>query len=471
MTSLLTKLNPKNINWHKSPHKVTPKISAGNDAKIDELETEQKRLESNLKRGVYKDSDDFHLAWDAQNRSFQRILNHRDRWDEIKSTHPIVNEQREKEKNRFMGKAIAIQKKYENVISNQAEKQGVCGYLSKEPCSKGKDCYWFDKIPESSWVDKSVAKEAGCYSKKEPRKNWGKMKPTKRSKPTTLSTIQENPLAAMQHKQKHNEEKKETKQTLSSSYPDRLEGGKKKTKRRKRRKRKSSRKKRKTKRKRRKRKTRKKKKQKGGSCYNNTNCFFIKGHGTSNRNKFTVPANIEVNFYAPKGQLAPAFYNDIRDACYDIDLKEGGPCERISAGYDCPDYRITNFKGAKQTSESSFYAAPNAGLYTCPPFYENAPTGYKGAELIAPISDNGTTLSEIVMYVSQHNSGTNNVINCNFCRGTKGSYSNQFFNSIPVDTPGTPGGTGATGRFSQQHNKNMQNQYQTNMNQQWGSNL
>ena len=241
--------------------------------------------------------------------------------------------------------------------------------------------------------------------------------------------------------------------------------------RRKRKKRKSRRKKRKTKRKRRKRKTRKKKKQKGGSCYNNTNCFFIKGHGKSNRKSFVVPANIEINFYAPKGQLAPAFYNDIRDACYDIDLKEGGPCERVTSGNMCPDYRITNFKGEKQTSESSFYAAPNAGLYNCPPFYQNAPTGYKESQLIAPILDNGTTLSEIVMYVSKEKHGTNNVINCNFCRGTKGSYANQFFNSIPQDIPGTPGGTGATGRFSQQYNQNMRNQYQTNMNQQQGMDL
>jgi len=90
--------------------------------------------------------------------------------------------------------------------------------------------------------------------------------------------------------------------------------------------------------------------------------------------------------------------------------------------------------------------------------------------LIAPISDNGTTLSEIVTYVSNQGRNTNNVINCNFCRGTKATYANQFFNSIPVDPPGTPGGTGATGRFSQQYNQNMQNQYQTNMNQQWGTN-
>ena len=235
--------------------------------------------------------------------------------------------------------------------------------------------------------------------------------------------------------------------------------------------RKTRKKRRKRKTRRKKRKTRKKKKQKGGSCYNNTNCFFIKGHGKSNRKSFEVPANIEINFYAPKGQLAPAFYNDIRDACYDIDLKEGGPCERVNSPNMCPDYRITNFKGAKQTVESSFYAAPKAGLYNCPPFYPNAPTGYKESELIAPISDNGTTLSEIVMYVSERFRGTNNVINCNFCRGTKGTYANQFFNSIPQDIPGTPGGTGATGRFSQQYNQNMRNQYQTNMNQQQGMDL
>ena len=464
MKSLVDKLNPRNINWQKSPHRVTPEISRQNDAKIGELEKEQKLLESKLKRGVYKSNADFNRAWGAQNRSMQRMIDYRDRWGEIESTHPIVNKQREKEKDRFMGKAIAIQKKYENVIMAQAQKQGVCGYLSKKTCSEGKDCYWFDKI--SDRMDKGV----GCYSKKEPRKNWGNMKPTKRSKKPTLSAIQENPLAAMQHEQKQEQQKKqETTYTprSSGSYPDRFVGGK--TKRRKRIKRKTKRRKpkRKTKRKRRKRKTRKKKKQKGGTCYNNTNCFFIKGHGTSNRKSFVVPANIEINFYAPKGQLAPAFYNDIRDACYDIDLKEGGPCEKKSSGSECPDYKITNFKGAKQTSESSFYAAPNAGLYTCPPFYENAPTGYKEARLIAPIHDNGTTLYEMVKYVSDQGLNTNNVINCNFCRGTKATYSNQFFNRIPVDDPGTPGGTGATGRFSQQYNQNMQNQYQTNMNQKW----
>ncbi len=267
------------------------------------------------------------------------------------------------------------------------------------------------------------------------------------------------------------ERDRERKERRNIAERGETKGGRKTRKKRRKRKTKRRKQKRKTKRKRRKRKTRKKKKQKGGSCYNNTNCFFIKGHGKSNRKSFEVPANIEINFYAPKGQLAPAFYNDIRDACYDIDLKEGGPCERVNSPNMCPDYRITNFKGAKQTVESSFYAAPKAGLYNCPPFYPNAPTGYKESQLIAPISDNGTTLSEIVMYVSERFRGTNNVINCNFCRGTKGTYANQFFNSIPQDIPGTPGGTGATGRFSQQYNQNMRNQYQTNMNQQQGMDL
>jgi len=177
---------------------------------------------------------------------------------------------------------------------------------------------------------------------------------------------------------------------------------------------------------------------------------------------------IEINFYAPKGQLAPAFYNDIRDACYDIDLKEGGPCERVTAGNMCPDYRITNFKDEKTTAESSFYAAQDAGLYTCPPFYPNAATGYQGANMIAPISDSGTTLSEIVMYVSREGATANNVINCNFCRGAGGSFAKQFFESIPVDYPGSPGGTGGEGRFSQQHNQAMKDMRQAKMNQQWG---
>ena len=257
---------------------------------------------------------------------------------------------------------------------------------------------------------------------------------------------------------------------LEGERESELEGGRKT--RRKRRKRKSRRKKRKTRRRKRKsrkkRKTRKKKKQKGGSCYNNTNCFFVKGHGRSNRGSFQVPANIEINFYAPRGQLAPAFYNDIRDACYDIDLKEGGPCERVTAGNMCPDYRITNFKDEKTTAESSFYAAQDAGLYTCPPFYPNAATGYQGANMIAPISDSGTTLSEIVMYVSREGATANNVINCNFCRGAGGSFAKQFFESIPVDYPGSPGGTGGEGRFSQQHNQAMKDMRQAKMNQQWG---
>ena len=132
-----------------------------------------------------------------------------------------------------MGNAIAIQNKYDNVISKQAQKQGVCGYLSEKTCSKGKDCYWFGKED----VD---GKDVGCYSRKEPRKYWSEMKPIKRSKATTLGTIQENPVAAMQHaiEQKLNEEKRKTKSTYpprpssypprpSSSYPDRFVGRKK----------------------------------------------------------------------------------------------------------------------------------------------------------------------------------------------------------------------------------------------------
>ena len=189
MASLLTKLDPRNINWHKSPHKVTSEISAKNDAKIDELEKEQKLLKSKLKRGVYKSDADFKQAWEHQNNSFQRILDHRDAWDETTSRHPRVNKQREIEKDRFMGNAIAIQNKYDNVISEQAQKQGVCGYLSEKTCSKGKDCYWFGKED----VD---GKDVGCYSRKEPRKNWSVPQPIRRSKATTLGTIQENPVAS-----------------------------------------------------------------------------------------------------------------------------------------------------------------------------------------------------------------------------------------------------------------------------------
>jgi len=221
MASLVDKLDPRNINWQNSPHKVTPEIIAKNDAKIDELKKEQKLLESKLKRGVYKSTADFKQAWEFQNRSFQRILDHRDSWDKIESTHPLVRKQREVEKDRFMDKAIAIQNKYDNVISKQAQKQGICGYLSKKTCSKGKDCYWFGK-------EDVAGKDVGCYSRKEPRKNWS-IPLKKKSQATTLGTIQENPVAEEEQG-----------------------GGKKKTKRRKRKKTRRKRKrrtKRKTKRK------------------------------------------------------------------------------------------------------------------------------------------------------------------------------------------------------------------------------
>jgi hypothetical protein len=123
-----------------------------------------------------------------------------------------------------MDNAIAIQKKYDNVISKQAQKQGICGYLSKKTCSKGKDCYWFDK-------EDVAGKDVGCYSRKEPRKNWS-IPLKKKSQATTLGTIQENPVVEEEQG-----------------------GGKKKTKRRKRkrRKRKKTRRKRKRRTKRRKR--------------------------------------------------------------------------------------------------------------------------------------------------------------------------------------------------------------------------
>ncbi len=243
MASLLTKLDPRNINWHKSPHKVTPEIIAENNAIVKKLENEQKLLSSRLKRGVYKNTADFKRAWEAQNRSFERIVDHRDKWEETESTHPVVNKQREIEKDRFMGNGIAIQQKYDNVISEQAQKQGVCEYLSEKTCSKGKDCYWFGKED----VD---GKDVGCYSRKEPRKNWSVPQPIKRSKATTLGTIQENPVVAAQGAIAQKQEDRESK---ISGVSRRKGGRKRRTKKHKRRKRKKTRRRRKRRRTKRKR--------------------------------------------------------------------------------------------------------------------------------------------------------------------------------------------------------------------------
>ena len=245
MTSLLTKLDPRNINWHKSPHKVTPKIIAENNAIIKKLENEQKLLSSRLERGIYKNTADFRRAWEAQNRSFERIVNHRDMWEDTESTHPVVNKQREIEKDRFMGNAISIQKKYDNVISKQAQKQGVCEYLSEKTCSKGKDCYWFGKED----VD---GKDVGCYSRKEPRKNWSIPLPIKRSTATTLDIVAENPADEAAEEAFEGEESK-----MLGQGGRRKGGRKRRTKKRKRRKRKKTRRKRKRRRTKRRTKRRK----------------------------------------------------------------------------------------------------------------------------------------------------------------------------------------------------------------------
>ncbi len=262
MASLVDKLDPRNINWQNSPHKVTPEIIAKNDVKVDELEKEQKLLESKLKRGVYKRTADFVQARKFQNRSFQRILDHRDRWDEIESTHPRVRKQREVEKDRFMDKAIAIQNKYDNVISEQAQKQGICEYLSKKTCSKGKDCYWFGK-------EDVAGKDVGCYSTKEPTIPIGQPITKRRSKKPNLPTLGEgeilvrtmgDPVALKSHLksrlvQLHEQPIVETKEEEEEVA---RRGGRTRKKRRKRKSRRKKRKRKETLRRRKRKKTRKK---------------------------------------------------------------------------------------------------------------------------------------------------------------------------------------------------------------------
>ena len=248
MASLLTNLDPRNINWQKSPHKVTAKVMKKNDDVINKLDTEQKLLLHRLNKGVYKTLGDHKKAWEAQNRSFQRMLDHRDKWDEIESTHPRVRKQREKEKDRFMDEAIAIQQEYDGIISKHAQKKGICEYLSKKTCSKGKDCYWFG-------TENVAGKNVGCYSNKEPGKNWRSISPRKKSKKPKDRHGQVLPTLGEEDNEDHGGEEKKQ----QSTSEERKGGGGRKT-RRKRRKRKTRRKKRKTKRKRRKRKTRKRRK-------------------------------------------------------------------------------------------------------------------------------------------------------------------------------------------------------------------
>jgi len=261
MTSLLTNLDPRNINWRKSQHKVTPKVRSDNDAKIEKLEQEQKLLSQRLNKGVYKTLGDHRTAWEAQNRSFQRIIDHRDKWDEVSSSHPHVNKQREEEATRFMDNAIAIQKKYDNIISKHAQKKGLCGYLSEETCRKGKDCYWFG-------TENVAGKNVGCYSKiaeripigqkqllkrsKKPKDRYGQALPTLGEGERLIGTMG-NPIALRSHLKSRLSGLPEQKSTVETKGVNK--GGRKtrkrkragrRTRKRKRRKRRKSRRKRKT---------------------------------------------------------------------------------------------------------------------------------------------------------------------------------------------------------------------------------
>ena len=243
---MLKYVDPRNWNYKESPLRVTPKHIADHDARILKLKNEQKLLSRRLSKGVYKSSNDLNEAWQAQNRSFQRILDHRDAWDETTSTHPRVNEERARESGRFIGNAIQIQHQYDNIINEYAKKKGICRYLLEEDCTQGKDCYWFGK--------KNVdGKDVGCYSRKEPRKNWSIPLPTKRSTVPTLDTLEENPAAASEQTWPQKQEDEESKM-LGGSRGSRREGGRKRrTKKRKTRKRKRRQKKTRKKKRRRKR--------------------------------------------------------------------------------------------------------------------------------------------------------------------------------------------------------------------------
>ena len=229
-------MDPRNLFYSKSNMRVTPAHQADHDARILKLENEQKLLSTRLSKDIYKNVGDLNRARAAQNRSFERVIDHRNEWDRSTSRIPRVNEERDRESERFIGAAQQIQNQYDNIINEHAKKKGMCGYLQEEDCT-GENCYWFGK-------EDVAGKDIGCYSNKEERKNWSVRRPVKRSKATKLGTIQENPVAAMQHalEQKRNEENKEPNfsgHRPSSSYPDRgARGGKKKTKRRKRKRRK-----------------------------------------------------------------------------------------------------------------------------------------------------------------------------------------------------------------------------------------
>ena len=150
---------------------------------LEKLENEQKLLADRLQRNVYKNRVNLIIARKAQNRSFYRIQEELDIWDES------LKRPKEKliEEERFREKAIKIQKQYENIIDNYAKEKGICTFLEdKDNCKTGLNCYWFGK-------EDVAGKDVGCYSIKEPRKNWNVRRPVKRSKATTLGTIQENP--------------------------------------------------------------------------------------------------------------------------------------------------------------------------------------------------------------------------------------------------------------------------------------
>jgi hypothetical protein len=174
------------------------------------------------------------------------------------------------------------------------------------------------------------------------------------------------------------------------------------------------------------------KKYKGGECNNFSNCFFIKGHAEKKRaGYFIVPNNMELLFYSKEGFCSPAWFNDIRDVCYDIGLQQefrrnDFDEKTYRTGEKCPEYKITGF-----SQDAPGYAAAIAGLYICPDFYPNYNEQRNVQAPVVPIySDGSMLLSDLVSHIDNTSNRPMNKVNILFCRGSNLRDSQKFYRII-----------------------------------------
>ena len=172
--------------YNLSKKKVTQEDINKQAQLLQDLKDEQDRLEDRLSRGVYDQNvNDLTRARQQQNKSFQRVADYINKWNNVTSKSTLVNRERKAAIDKFIQHAKRIQHRYDDIVSKRVEKRSMCEYFgSEEECKKRDMCYWFGTAGVRG-------KNVGCYPKGAKPKGWAASRKAAKSRIASLATIAE----------------------------------------------------------------------------------------------------------------------------------------------------------------------------------------------------------------------------------------------------------------------------------------